>query len=367
MAKGDLTYKDYERSLGQILSDLPPVIVIEGGEDYLRSAALAAVMAKLKEVNPGISEVMFYGPASQGEAAFNLNDLMQELNSSSLFSSSKIVVFRRAQRMLFLGAGGEASSKKGGPLEALADYITNPAEGNFLIIEVDKVNKGRKIGKDMAKAPTVFCPVLSKRGDVAVWLRAEAQKHGKKLDPDAPDMLFTAHGGNLGALAGEIEKISLYGGASKTITLEDVQTFMTGSVEFSVFELTNAIEERDLGKALHCARLITGQGSRDQKSGKRQDGDSSAHQALAMISSRLEILLRARAIISAGGRIPELCSELGVGNWQAESLFAAAKRFTLLDLKNAINSLTTEMHSSHDTGADVQLSLERLVAGICKP
>ncbi len=359
-----LNFADHERALREAVQGLPPVIVFEGEEDHLRVAGIETVRAALAAKYPGIAESAFHGPASQSESAFDLAQLLQELNTSSLFASEKIVVFRRAQRMLFQGAGGETASKKGGPLEGLTEYLKNPAAGTWLLLEIEKNNKTRNVGKAIDACCVVPCPLLNRQGDVVAWLTAQARKNGHELDRNAADILFTAHGGNLGTLSGELEKLAIYAGQEKRITPENVRTFLSGTVEFSAFELTNAIERKDLKNALRYARLITGQGSRDQ-SGKRMDGEASAHQALAMIAGRLENILRARAVIVARGGPSEVAATLGIGPYQAEGLYAAANLFRLAELQNGLRVLADVMHSAHDTGADAQYSLERAVIAAC--
>lgn len=359
-----LNFADHEKALREALSSLPGVIVFEGEEDYLRVSAIEAVRNALTARYPDIAESVFHGSASPNESAFDLNQLLQELNTSSLFASEKIVIFRRAQRMLFQGAGGEAAAKKGGPLEALTEYLRNPAAGTWLLLEIEKNNKARSIGKGIATCTTVPCPLLNRQGDVVAWLRARVKSLGQELDRDAADVLFIAHGGNLGTLGGELEKLAIYAGAGKHITLENVRTFLSGTVEFSAFELTNAVERKDLPSALRYARLITGQGSRDQ-GGKQMDGEASAHQALAMLASKLENILRARAVLVARGGVSEIASTLGIGPYQAEGLFAAANRFRLAELQHALRVLANMMHAAHDTGADVQYSLELAVLAAC--
>lgn len=364
MTKKWLSYADYDKALTQALESQPPVIVVEGEEDFLRAEALTLLRTTLEERHAGIALAEFYGPGAQGEGGFDLREVVQELNCSSLFAARKIVVFRRAQRALFSGGGGEGAAAKGGPLEGLAEYVKNPAPDNFLLLEVEKINRTRNIGKALAACLTVPAPVLGKQGEVVAWLVGRARVHGREIERDAADFLYSSHGGNLGALSGEVEKLALYTQGRKKITLEDARAFMTGTVEFSAFELTNAVEQRDLRKALYYAGLITGQGSRDQ-SGKRLDVESSAHQALGMLAARLENILRARAVVAARGSVQEVAGALGVGPWQAEGLYAAAKRFSIQQLMHALKALAQEMHAAHDTGSDPRLSLERAVIAAC--
>lgn len=358
-------FSDYKSALEQVLQDVPPVVIIEGEEEYLRQVAIERIRKQVLSIYPEAADVQFHGPAVQGEGKFAFGELIAELASASLFSSEKIIIFRRAQRSLFVASYGEASSKKISPVQSLAEYIKNPTLSNFFIVEVEKINRQRIIGKAMSKAVIIPCPVLSRQSDVIQWMKSEARAVNKELDSEAASILHRAYGSDLGILASEIDKLTLYIGSEHMITPVAVQEFLSGTVEFSIFELTNALERRDLAAALKYVRLICEQGSRDQ-SGKKQDGLSSAHQSLALISSLLENLIHARAMIAEQLSVNEIIQELGVHPKRAESIIRTANNFTLEELQYALNTMALEMKSTHDTGSDPKLSLERVVIAICR-
>ncbi len=360
------TYNDYQHTLAGVLEKTPPVVVVEGEEDYLRQCAIEKIKKSLLGIYPEAAVVEFYGPSVQGEGRFDFAELLTELTSASLFAAEKIVIFKNAQRTLFGSGMVDSGGRKGrSPLEQLAEYIANPEKSNYLIFETEKINRQRIIGKSLAKQIIIPCPVLSRQGDVMSWIRAEVRNHNKDLEGSAAEVLYRAHGSDLGVLASEIEKLTLYAKDQRAITVADVEMFLSGTVEFSIFELTNALERRDLSKALRFVRLICEQGSRDQ-SGKRQDGFSSAHQSLALISSMLENLLYARALLSRQFSVAEITSELGLYPKRAANIIAAAECFTLQELEYALEVMVREMKSSHDTGADPKLSLERIAVAICQ-
>ncbi len=360
-----LNYSDYQKALEQVLQDVPPVVIVEGEEEYLRHLAIESIYKKIISEYPDVADVQFHGPSVQAEGKFEFSDLLTELSSASLFSSEKLIVFRGAQRTLFVAGNSEASSKKIPPVQSLAEYIKNPSLKNFLIIEVEKINKQRIIGKTMAKQVIIPCPVLGRQSDVIAWMKSVARGKNKELASDAASTLHRAHGSDLGVLASEIEKLVLYIGSEHIINEEDARQFLSGSVEFSIFELTNSLERRDLAGALHFSRLICEQGSRDQ-SGKKQDGQSSAHQAMALISSLLENMIHVRAMIAEQLSPSEIVAEMGMHPKRAENIIRTAGNFTIEELQHALSVMASEMHSTHDTGADTKLSLERVIVAVCQ-
>ena len=359
-----LNYNDFQKTLKKTLQELPPVIIVEGEEEYLRQIALTKIQQAILAHYPQAADILFHGPTVQGEGRFNFTDLLTELNSASLFTSEKIITFRSAQRTLFTAGTDTTSSKKIPPVQSLAAYIKDPAPDNFLLIEVEKINKQRIIGKAMAQSAVIPCPILNRQNDVTAWMTAEARQQHKELDIEAAGILYRAYGSDLGILASEIDKLVIYIGSETHITPEDAKQFLSGTTEFNIFELTNALERRDLANALKFVRLICEQGSKDQK-GKRQDGLTSAHQALALTSSLLENLLTARALFAEQFPINDIVRELGVHPRRAETIVKSAQKFTLEELRYALNTMALEMKSTHDTGADPKLSLEKIAIAIC--
>jgi DNA polymerase-3 subunit delta len=234
-----------------------------------------------------------------------------------------------------------------------------------LIIECEKLPKNRVIGKALAANSLVVpCPILSRSGDVATWLQMAAKETGKRLEAGVSDILFTAHGGQLGKLHGELQKLSIYVGQKETIQSEDVEAFLSGSVEFDVFGLTNSIEARDLGGALGFAKRICMQGTRDAD-GKKSDGQASAHRTLSMLASTIEGILGARVAMGQGASREDVASAVGTTPWRAERLMAAAGRYSIADLRRIVRTLAEEMRSTHDTGGDISFSLEKCVIACC--
>jgi DNA polymerase-3 subunit delta len=79
---------------------------------------------------------------------------------------------------------------------------------------------------------------------------------------DAARELVDALGGDLMLIANELEKLLLYAGEQKRVTLADVETMVLAAKQRSVFELTDAISARDRARALEIlqAMLATGAG-----------------------------------------------------------------------------------------------------------
>ncbi|MBN2712526.1 MAG: DNA polymerase III subunit delta [Planctomycetes bacterium] len=363
------TLGDHTAALSDVVHDLPLIVVAEGPEPHLRKQVISSMIKAIKKKHPNIEEIALHGGGGN-ESGAELGNVLEELSSSSLFSSEKIIIVWNAENMLFPtsrsdGESVPVSKQKNTPQDRFAEYLKSPEQGMWLLLDCEKLQKNRVLGKALvANAECVPCPALARPGDVSAWLVQRTKAFKKQLDPGVTDILFTAHGGQLGALDSEIQKLAIYVGDNQAITVDDAQAFLSGSTEFDVFGLTNSVEERNLPSALEFARKICRQGTRDA-SGKRSDGESSAHRALAMLANTMESILHARIAMGQGGSAQEVASAVGTSPWRAERLIRSASKFSVSDLRRILSALANEIHSTHATGGDISLSLERSVLACC--
>lgn len=357
--KDTRTYADHQRQLAAAVAALPPLTVLEGEESFLRAQALRALLAAFRSARPGAAEMFVQGG---GDGKFDFPALLEEMSGAGLFASDKIIIIRNVQKDFF--PEKMASEGKTNPWQMLAERLDALPENVFCIVEVDKINAARVLGKALNRGTVVPCPLMTGAGDVFRWLQTQARAQGMALDRGAAELLQTTYGANLGALAGELEKLALFTSGGEAVTLDIVRQFMPDNEEFNSFELLNALEARNRRQALHFARLITGQGSRDQ-GGKLQSADTSAHIALSTCSQRFEQLLRVRMAVDGGASPAAVAERLRLPPWQAQKLCEAARRFSFSELARILETIADAIAAAHDTGADVAISLEKIVLAVC--
>lgn len=360
------TYREHQEACKEVCANLPPVILLEGEEEYLRGTALHRILAAFAKAHPQAEIVSYQGTDTSGDHRVTIPSLLEELQSTGLFAAEKLVVLRQADTLLFGKSGGEEEGTRTPPSHRLAEWVATPTSGMWLLLDLKSAPRNRILGKALGKTAVVPCPPMTRQADTHAWLQAVAREEGKTLAPGVADLLFTAHGNRLGDLAGEMAKLTLYVGERETIEPDDVTAFLSGSVEFNAFGLTNAIEARDLKKALHFARLVAGVGSRDP-TGKRIDAVGSVHRALAMVARVMEDLCQYRAHVGSGRPPREIAAEVGGSPFRAGPLLEAASQFPASEIRRLLDLIAGEIHATHDTGGDPFVSLERVCIACCRP
>ncbi len=116
--------------------------------------------------------------------------------------------------------------------------------------------------------------------DAVRWCTETAAARGTTLQPNAARELVDALAGNMMQIASELEKLLLYASTPErtgpvaregnVVTLEDVETMVLAAKQRSLYELTDAISQRDRPRALMLLRglLNSSDGGEDSAIGQ---------------------------------------------------------------------------------------------------
>jgi DNA polymerase III subunit delta len=176
----------------------------------------------------------------QGEGSITLEQILNVANTVSFFGGRRFTILSgNIQKLL----------KK--DLERLHLYIENPAEGSvFVILHTGLLSKDAR-EKFKALKPV---PLDMRESEIPFWIKKRARIKGMEISDNAIDFLIGLHGPDLGLLAAEIEKISLLG--KEKVNTDDISEIVTGGRLYSIFDLTNALRERDTGRVFRIYKTL---------------------------------------------------------------------------------------------------------------
>lgn len=191
--------------------------------------------------------------------------------------------------------------------------------------------------------------------DALRWLLLEAEKQQIKLEQDAARELVDALGADMMLIASEFEKLSLYAGLKKLITLGDVETMVLAAKQRSLYELTDAISAKDKERALMLLEglLNASDGGEDAAIGHLYMLARTFRQMLVILEKNVR---DSRAIWQAlwqGFRMPPFA---------AEDLIRQARRYkSKRELTRALRLIARADLELRSQPPDKKLVLERLV------
>lgn len=204
-----------------------------------------------------IDQVIHYAENAilpEGEAAFNLTvfygrdtswpDLLNACRKYPMFSDLQVVILKEAQSMK--------------DIDKLESYVEKPLVSTLLFVAY----KGKKIdGRTrLAKLLKEKAVLLSTKklydNELPEWTGNLIKSKGYTITNKALFLLIDHIGNDLNRLSNELDKLVLNLRDRKNITEDDVETFVGISKEFNVFELQQAIANKDLYKAIRIIQYF---------------------------------------------------------------------------------------------------------------
>ncbi len=199
-------------------------------------------------------------------AAGRIHQTIEALLTFPFFGGEKLVWLKSASFLADDPTG--RSQTVTDALEKLAETLTGglPESTRFLLSAVG-VDKRRTFYKTLGKLGKieVFDKVdAGKSGWEQVAseiVERSARERGLRLAPDALELFTLFTGGERRVIENELEKLDLYlGPAHREVRAEDVRQLVPLSREGVVFELGNALAERDLHRTLALLDQLLFQG-----------------------------------------------------------------------------------------------------------
>jgi DNA polymerase III subunit delta len=130
----------------------------------------------------------------------------------------------------------------------IADHISIPADVRRM--EMQDKDRYERIRETLGE----FCAMVElarvEESEGMRWIIEQAQKEGVKMEQDAARELIDSLGADMMMVSRELEKLILYVGEKKQITLGDVETMVIAAKQRSLYDLTDAISAKDKARAL---------------------------------------------------------------------------------------------------------------------
>ena len=259
------SFAQTERFVAEVVKGkLRPAYVFVGDEAFFRRRCREAILQHLV-------------PADMRD--FSLNDLdladtdlvevLDRARTPSLMAPFQVFFVRGVKNLFGRGSNDEK-------LAAIEAYTQNPNPDAVIIFIADHISipadvrKMEMTDKDryerIREGMGSFCGIVElarvEENEAVRWIEEYCASREVKMDADAARELVDALGGDLMMVSNELEKLMLYVGEKKRITLGDVETMVLAAKQRSLYELTDAISSKDRTKALLIldALLSTGEG-----------------------------------------------------------------------------------------------------------
>jgi DNA polymerase-3 subunit delta len=314
--------------------ELKPVYLILSEQPMLVDEALD----RLKKRVGDSADLDFNMQVFDGESA-DVGEVIVAANTFPFASDRRLVIVRGIEKL-----GKEA-------LDELAAYVANPSETTVMALAGAKLARNTRLYKAVEKVDGLLERKIEKRNTPREVERMFAAQ-GKQIDSSAAEVLVQSAGFDLRKLSVEVSKVVAFVGDRENVTGDDIEQVVSNTADTSVFELLDALGNRQAAKALLLLGDLIGQGE-------------SVYGIHAMALRQLRDLIAARAMIDRGEGSPaQIARVLGRPDWQVRNLPRQARAFSSEELVGLVRA-AAEGEAQMKTSQDARLVLERWIVKFC--
>jgi DNA polymerase-3 subunit delta len=254
---------------------------------------------------------------------------------------------RKGKKSRASGKGGTVG--RAGFEKALAEYIPLLPDTTVLVVLVDEVlDASNPLLKTAKTHGTAIYSTLPKGAALESWISKRAKSIGVTIRPDAAAMLANFIGSQLRLLANELDKLAMYAGRSAVITVDDVRKLSAQVQEARVFDLTDALAQRNRKQALDILHDLLADGEAPLK-------------LISMITSQVRSLLLVKELSHKGMRVAEIASTAGLSPFVAEKALRQVGKFTVSQLENSYRQLLATDAALKRSRMTPEMALDLLV------
>ncbi|MGI2080015.1 DNA polymerase III subunit delta [Shewanella putrefaciens] len=236
----------YPDQLSRHLNQLLPCYLIFGDDPWLIETTKDQIrqLAKRQGFDEKVQLIQ--------ETGFNWNDLTQEWQAMSLFSSKRQIELTLPQAK----PGAEGSS-------TLQSLLQTPNPDMLLIIEGPKLSSEQTNSKwfKTLDAQGMYIPCATPEGDQFMrWLDSRLQHFKLQLQNDARAMLYSLYEGNLLAADQAMQLLQLLS-PTKPVSADELSHYFEDQSRFTVFQLSDALLLNKQQSAQHMLTQLNGEGT----------------------------------------------------------------------------------------------------------
>jgi len=317
--------------------ELARVYVITGEERFLVHDAIRRVVERVfPSGRDDFNLAAFHGGEASGV------DIAAAASQVPMFAAQRVVVVR----------GGESLSAA--DLDAVAGYVERAYDSTVLIIEASTLDARLKPVKRILSAAHVDAVeliALSPR-DATAWAQKQARRHGAEIDGQVAGYLVDAVGADLSLLDMALERVALYAGDRRPVTLGDAEAVVPDTRSRNVFALVDHLGARELGPAIGCFHRLLDQGE-------------SPVGGLAMIARHFRALALARAAAAEGVHEQNMAQFIGCPPFKVRDYVATSRAYSPQKLATILHAIAETDLALKSSRVRRELLVERLFMRIC--
>jgi DNA polymerase III subunit delta len=191
---------------------------------------------------------------------------------------------------------------------------------------------------------------LPRGRDMITWITGQAKKMGGQISPSAAQALANAIGNDTQLAYHELDKLFTYVNKQRTVEVADVDALTAPIIKESIFELADAIGQRDCRRALDALHELL--------------AESASEELIGMIIRQFRLLIIIKEALGTAMSLTDMTILVKLPAGIVEKYITQAKGYSLVELKGIYQRLLT-LDLSNKTGQmQPNLALETFIVSL---
>jgi len=283
---------------------------LEGEEDFfIDQVSNYAEEHILDESEKGFNLTVLYGKDTDWSTVVNA------CRRYPMFAERQVVIIKEAQAMK--------------DILKLESYIDKPLESTILIVahKQGKIDGRSKMAKLIKDRGVLLSTKKMYDNQLPAWVEAYVHGLGRAISQKAGILLVDHIGNDLARMANEIDKLLVNLPEGKKIDENDIEKYVGISKEYNVFELQNAIGQKDITKVMRIIHYF----SSNPKAGPIQ----------MVLPALYNFFSKMNMVFGVKGGEKEIAAALGVHPFFVKDYIKAAQQYGAEGSEKAILLLHT--------------------------
>jgi DNA polymerase-3 subunit delta len=281
-----------------------------------------------------------------------LNEIRHHCDTMPFLSDRRLVLIRGLLERL----EKKASRTEGQFLEDLVDYLpTMPDTARLFFLESKALSKRHPILKLAASCESGHVKTFEvpKGSDLARWVRAKVKQARAEIEPRAVQVLCGFVGDDLYLLYNEIEKLAAYTNGQRAITVEDVQLLTPHARQASIFDMVDALGQRNARTASRIYHTLL-------------DAGDHPLALMAMITRQFRLLIQVKDLAPELRTHQAIARALGQNPYPIKKILAQSRNFHFGQLHSIYHKLLDTDIAIKTGRIEPTLALDTLIVDISR-
>lgn len=209
-----------------------PVYLLQGEEPYFIDIITNYIEKHvLSDAEKGFNLTVFYGKDSDART------IAESALRFPMMASQQVIIVKEAQNL--------------NNIETLASYAAKPLKSTILVLchKYKTLDARKTLAKAIKANGIVFTSEKIYENKVPEWIEKYLSQKEYSISPQAAQILTSYLGNDLGKVANELEKLIIAVKGTNKITPEHIEQNIGLSKDFNIYELQNALGEKNIYKA----------------------------------------------------------------------------------------------------------------------